>query len=153
MRSNELNYRWCRLIGLSSVAALGLGALLPGQAISHTRHVDSGNIHMWWDTNTNYSFGNGGLCGIRDLNGDGHPDVLIGRTEYASGGKGSVLAFSGREGKGVLGTITGAKADEAFGSAIAVIGDVDKDSFDDFVVAAPNATVGTKVQAGYVQLY
>jgi len=138
-------------------AALSLVLTIPalgqGQFAGHQRHVDSGNLHLWWDGIPSTAFGNGGLAAIRDLNADGHPDLIMGSPGNTTSIKGKVHILSGREGTEILATLTEAKAGGNLGFSIAVIGDVNGDKIDDFVVSSPNATVGKLVQAGLVQLY
>ena len=70
-----------------------------------------------------------------DLNQDGIPDLIIGRTEDSTNGRcsGAVLCISGHDGE-ILYQTKGATKNEAYGSSVSFAGDLDGDECDDFVV-------------------
>ena len=74
-----------------------------------------------------------------DLNQDGYEDVLIGAPGMYFGGRANVgraWAKSGRDGR-TLYYLGGDKIADRFGHSVAGVGDIDKDSFPDFIVGAP----------------
>jgi len=72
-----------------------------------------------------------------DLDRDGVPDLVVGLGRSADGA-GRVIAISGRTAR-ILFELVGTVPDERLGTAVAFIGDVNCDGFDDFVVGAPSA--------------
>jgi Protein kinase domain/FG-GAP-like repeat/FG-GAP repeat len=94
----------------------------------------------WYGDQPQVALG-GGMC-VADVDGDGHPDLLLGDYWHDPVTKqaiGSVLVYRGRAGgfesrpsQRILGTQAGA----LFGANIAVVGDVDRDGFQDVVVTA-----------------
>ena len=80
------------------------------------------------------------VAGAGDVNGDGVPDVLVGAPANDKEGKkaGAVRVFSGADGE-LLYSLYGAKAGDAFGSAVSGAGDLNQDDHDDFLVGAPQA--------------
>lgn len=71
---------------------------------------------------------------IEDLNGDGHPDILVGGGKPAAGAAGYVRVFSGQSGA-LLYQLNGA-VDESFGTHISRCADLDGDGWPDFLVGA-----------------
>ncbi len=72
-----------------------------------------------------------------DIDGDGVGDILVGSPFVSTNGinSGLVRVFSGATGQ-VLYSIMGDAAGDEFGMAISAAGDVNGDSFDDFIVGA-----------------
>jgi hypothetical protein len=93
------------------------------------------------------------VAGGGDLNDDGYDDVLIGAPNNSEGGEkaGKVYVYSGADGS-MLASDGGSSAGDRFGSALAVIGDVDGDGGHDFVVGAPKHD-GAGSNAGKVFVY
>ncbi len=91
--------------------------------------------------------------GAGDLNGDGRDDVIAGAPE-ASEGRGVVHVFSGADISGSpLIRKTGERSDDAFGSAVAGVGDINGDSIPDILIGAPNRADGEKSMVGAVYVY
>lgn len=79
------------------------------------------------------------VSNIGDVNGDGRPDVLVGAPYDDSNGtsSGRVWVLSGLDGS-VIRFVDGT-SNEAHGSSVDVIGDIDSDGVDDFVAGAAAA--------------
>lgn len=92
---------------------------------------------------------------VGDIDGDGIPDILVGAPQASPGAKtnaGSVLAFSGSTGS-LIYRLDGQNPDDAFGYALAMLGDIDGDGMPDFAVGAPFASPSGRQQAGIVYVY
>lgn len=88
-------------------------------------------------------------AGPLDWNGDGMDDLIIAEPGYSEGGpanRGSVMIFFGRSsdplGISVLCSpdevLEGFRSGDAFGTGVAVLGDLDEDGCDDVAVGAPS---------------
>ena len=88
------------------------------------------------------------VAGGGDVNGDGHPDILVGaRTAEDQGGRVDVLSGPhGRRTASFLGNAPG----DGFGAAVAMLGDINGDGIDDFAVGAAS---GGKDDGGYVTVF
>ncbi|MBU0687237.1 MAG: integrin alpha [Candidatus Margulisbacteria bacterium] len=95
------------------------------------------------------------VAGVGDINGDGRGDFIAG-APYASlsGVKntGAAYVFSGADGA-LLYQLNGEGEENRFGSAVAGIGDVNKDGYADFAVGAPIASPRDLRAAGSVYAY
>jgi hypothetical protein len=92
------------------------------------------------------------VAGAGDVNGDGFADVIVGAPGMSTGGRienGVAFVYSGRDGT-ILGHLEGEVSGDDLGSAVAGIGDVNKDGFDDVMVGAGAADVAGKSDAGSV---
>ncbi|AKU99235.1 hypothetical protein AKJ09_05899 [Labilithrix luteola] len=103
-------------------------------------------------TNINYSFGHA-VANAGDVNGDGYSDLIVGAPQDGDpsgggGGSGRAYLYSGGAGGiaadatpvaliGETGPVPGDPR-IAFGKAVAGLGDVDGDGYDDIGVGAPN---------------
>jgi hypothetical protein len=78
------------------------------------------------------------VSGAGDVNGDGFDDLIIGSPFADNNGvsSGSVRVVSGANGA-VIRTLNGDSFDDQFGTSVSSAGDVNNDSFDDFIVGAP----------------
>lgn len=91
------------------------------------------------------------MCGLGDLDSDGHADFGIGALGDGPNSEGTVYAYSGSSRK-LIYSVLGEQSGSAFGGTVASLGDVDADGFDDFAVGAL-AYSGTNVWQGRVYTY
>jgi len=90
-----------------------------------------------------------------DLDGDGTKDFLIGADRAGlpgRGGFGAAFVYSGRTYR-LLHRLEGPRYYSLFGNSVSGAGDVDKDGFGDFLVAAPDAIQDGVDSEGSVFLY
>ncbi|MEO6708670.1 MAG: hypothetical protein ABI054_03960 [Planctomycetota bacterium] len=73
------------------------------------------------------------VAGVGDLDGDGHPEVLVGRTGL-SGNTGEVQLVSILDGS-ILRTHPGSVINDGFAAAVARLGDVDNDGVGDYAIS------------------
>ncbi len=98
------------------------------------------------------------VAGVGDINGDGLADVAIGSPFYSgqTNQEGRIHVYLGSAGRVVLTGPTWVKASQQnnalFGRALAGVGDLDEDGFDDFIVGAPGLSHGQSFE-GAVYLY
>ncbi|MEO0630705.1 MAG: integrin alpha, partial [Planctomycetota bacterium] len=94
------------------------------------------------------SFGGGG-----DVNADGFDDIIVGAPgdDNTGDGSGSARIFSGATGE-ILYQFDGDDDFDDFGFGNAIIGDIDADGFDDFMIGAPQDD-NTSTNAGRVTVY
>jgi len=94
--------------------------------------------------------------GAGDLNGDGHDDIIIGAISNDAAGEnaGRAYIFYGGPGMDAQADVVlpGFAAGDLFGRAVAGVGDVNLDGYDDFVVGAPNNDTDGR-DAGRAYLY
>ncbi len=108
------------------------------------------------------------IAGGGDLDADGFADILVGApgdvttTPATATTPGAVYVIHGAAGLGNLDVtdsgsftapdfkITGAANGDQFGYAVASIGDVNGDGYDDLAIGAPHATVQDRAEAGLV---
>ena len=89
---------------------------------------------------------------LTDLDQDGWNEVLVGAPAsdtFLSQAPGYARVYSGATGA-ILFTVTGAQADDQFGTSVTATGDLDKDGIPDFAVGAIS---GGAAGAGYVQTF
>ncbi|MEM7310351.1 MAG: integrin alpha [Planctomycetota bacterium] len=93
------------------------------------------------------------MCGIGDYNGDGFDDFAIGALTFNIE-RGRVQVFSGNpaESGTVLLTVDGVNQGDFLGEAIANIGDVNGDGFDELAIGAPGSDAGM-MNGGRVEVY
>lgn len=95
------------------------------------------------------------IASLGDVTGDGLPDILVGAPCADTAGQvnnGLVRIISGAGGTAWL-DLSGPVSGEGFGSSVARVGDVNGDTFPDFVVGAPLASAGGVGQVGRVTLF
>ncbi|HEY3216705.1 MAG TPA: FG-GAP-like repeat-containing protein [Candidatus Eisenbacteria bacterium] len=97
------------------------------------------------------------VAGGRDLNGDGFDDIVIGAPSNDAGGSanniGRAYVFLGSATPNATAdaTFTGLAANDAFGSSVAVGGDLNRDGYFDIFVGAPlNDAAAVDAGAAYV---
>jgi FG-GAP repeat len=90
------------------------------------------------------------VAGGGDVDGDGTPDFAVG-APMGSGAAGSVTVFSGANGKRLF-SVSGEATGDEFGSAAALVGDVDGDGHADLLVGAPKSDAAGS-NAGRAYLY
>ncbi|MFO0984720.1 MAG: integrin alpha, partial [Planctomycetota bacterium] len=89
----------------------------------------------------------GAVSEAGDVNKDGYQDFLIGAPDDQS--QGLCAVHSGKNGTLIFGLTSGSPGDH-FGAAAALIGDVDGDGYDDFLVGAPQSgTSGTGLMIAF----
>ncbi len=90
--------------------------------------------------------------GLKDIDGDGVPDIIIGAPYTSAMGRtgvGSATVRSGGDGQ-VIFKFDGANPGDYLGWAVAGIDDIDGDGVPDMIIAAPYASPGGRAQAGQV---
>jgi hypothetical protein len=99
-------------------------------------------------------FGNA-IAAAGDVNGDGYGDLIVGARGYDAGSAdiGRAYVFLGGAVPNAVAdlVLTGAGAGDWFGSAVAGVGDVNRDGYDDFLVGADQT--GAAAGAGRAYLY
>jgi hypothetical protein len=94
---------------------------------------------------------------VKDLNGDGQPDLLVGAPSAAGGGteRGKVYVFfGGPDMDNASDAVIAGEADlDFFGTSLADAGDVDGDGYDDFWVGAPGQSNNGQQHNGAVYLF
>jgi hypothetical protein len=85
--------------------------------------------------------------GVGDLDGDGHPEILVGRTS-GFGAAGEIRLVSVVDGS-TLRSHFGAADDDGFGRAIAVHGDIDADGVGDYAISTTaGVSPGVRLHSG-----
>jgi hypothetical protein len=157
------------LAGIGDVNADGLADLLVGAPANESAGVQSGRAYVFLGTHlagtmpdlvldpasTNERFGSA-LAGGGDLNGDGHPDFVVGAPADGPGSSapGSVYVYFGGpaiDAQPDL-VINGSQPGESFGAAVAIVPDFNGDGFDDLLVGAPTHS-GSGVDSGRAYLF
>jgi hypothetical protein len=81
------------------------------------------------------------VAGGRDLNGDGFDDLVIGAPSNDAGGSNSGRAYvflgSSTPNATIDGAFTGVLTNDAFGTSVAIIGDLNRDGYADALIGAP----------------
>ncbi len=115
------------------------GVLIPAQRpIVRVVSGATGSTHFELSSPTDKHLFGASIAGPGDLDGDGHPDLLVAMRPSLVVGRGFAVAVSGADGTRIFGLASGAGADE-FGWAVSGIGDVDLDGVPDLLVGSPTA--------------
>jgi len=112
--------------------------------------ADGSVLHTFVGDNDDDFFGIR-VCGIGDVNGDGHGDIAAGAVQWLSNGTGYVKILSGFDGS-LIHHISGNSAGDQFGYSLDGTGDVDGDMVGDIVVGAWWAT-GALLAQGMAGVY
>ena len=91
-----------------------------------------------------------------DVNGDGYDDVVVGANSNDAGGNDAGRAYIYFGGSSMNNTadviLTGAAANDAFGSSVSTAGDVNGDGYSDVIIGAPYNDAGG-IDAGRAYIY
>jgi hypothetical protein len=109
------------------------------------RTRDGGVASVTWNFGIDRSRFGAAVAGAGDVNGDGHPDLLVGAPEHgelpgtAYEGRAYLFLGNGRSFDGTAAWVEDPVNQEfsKFGASVAGAGDIDGDGFADFVVGAP----------------
>ncbi len=95
----------------------------------------------------------GTFASIGDLDSDGFRDIAVGSPRYsgAVGNEGQVLLYSGATGASI-GSFDGTSVDDAIGSQLLALPDLDGDGVDDLAVSGRYSGNNSKVQEGMVEV-
>ena len=83
------------------------------------------------------------LAGAGDVNGDGYDDVLVGAAQVRGGGV-VFLHYGGADPAAAGPTWEGAPPEQRFGAAVAIVGDVNGDGYDEVAIGAPGFDAGAE---------
>ncbi|MFC1517499.1 LamG-like jellyroll fold domain-containing protein [Candidatus Margulisiibacteriota bacterium] len=92
----------------------------------------------------------GEFIDIGDFNSDGKDDILVGAPSRI-GGLGQVFVYNGGDLEGHFVELVG--GGDLYAKAVAVLGDIDRDGFDDFAVGVPSASISGETAAGQVNIF
>lgn len=123
------------------VACAGLGLTALTNAQSLIRSVDGDGI---------YDRMGAAVANAGDVNNDGHPDLIVGAPEDFQiffNGPGFARVISGADGS-TLRTFVGDQPGDLFGFAVAGVGDLNGDGYDDVAVGAPYAVAPQDILSG-----
>lgn len=144
-------------VGDIIVGAPGANAIGPSGYQSGSAHVYSGStgalLHVLNGFIALQELGTS-VAGVGDVDGDGHGDLLVGAPGDDPSGyqSGSAFLFSGDTGD-VLTMLGGDSVADAFGAAVARIGDIDEDGVDEIASGADGDDPIPGSNAGSVYVY
>lgn len=101
---------------------------------------------------SHFSFGQA-MAGVESIDGDAVPDFIVG-APHADGTvsqSGTLTVFSGSDAS-ILYSLSGAESGQQFSASLSVVGDLDGDGFDDFLVGSPGASSPGGADAGRVEV-
>lgn len=105
------------------------------------------------------AFYGGEVTGVGDVNGDGYDDVMVGapffKTNHTGAGKAYLYLGSptGLNSTPAWTSVGEDRSDSCFGGEIGPAGDVNKDGYDDVIIAAPRYDTPNSRDAGKVYVY
>lgn len=91
-------------------------------------------LHQFNGTYYHQDFGEG-VAGLGDFNNDGFDDILIGAAPWSYASVASAFVYSGADGSLLL-QVDAPSSSLEFGGSVAALGDLDGDSYPDFIVGA-----------------
>ncbi len=152
--------------GAGDVNGDGFADLLIGAKGSDPGRIDSaGSVYVYsgadgsllWrvDGSAAEDWLGSSVSGAGDVNADGYDDFIIGAWGADPGGRvdaGSALVFSGLD-RSLLWRFDGAAWYDWLGSAVAGVGDINRDGFDDLIVGAIRTESGFTLDAGAAMVY
>jgi hypothetical protein len=134
--------------GAGDVNGDGFADIVAGAVFDNNNGFWSGSAYVFsgrngallrrFDGDSSFDLLGSSVGSAGDVDGDGFDDIIAGAPDSEAGGAGAGLArvYSVRTGA-ALHTFLGDSASDALGSAVAGVGDVDRDGFDDVAVSAP----------------
>jgi hypothetical protein len=97
-----------------------------------------GSVLYQYSREADYDYFGSDVDGAGDIDNDGLDDFMIGARHRSSNGSdsGQVYFYSGATGD-LIDTINGNSASDYFGWSLANVGDIDGDTYDDYLIGAP----------------
>ncbi len=126
---------------IADYAAAASGILrsnTPGELFVYSG-ADGSVLYSWSSTKSGDRLGHG-ICGLKDINGDGHDEIMYGipGDDTAGSNAGRVIIRSGIDGT-IMRTHEGLADLHRMGTTVWDIGDVDNDTFHDYAIGAQDA--------------
>ncbi|MEM7353826.1 MAG: hypothetical protein AAF657_23705 [Acidobacteriota bacterium] len=139
----------------------GVHDLIIGSALANTLNAfsglatvysgDDGSVLHHFEGSSAFGRLGHSVAGIRDINGDGHRDLIVGEPHaLTSVVAGFAYVFSGFDGSQIY-QITGDGSADLFGFSVDSAGDVDDDGVHDIIIGAP--IQGFTPRIGYARVH